>query len=167
MNPSPRQGSTLDDLLALADTELSLAARLGQLTLLLAFVTMIGVVGFLGVSEASLPSRVRMLFGAIIGIGAVGAAVALRTLTSRGALLARQRVVAGQVAVGLSALVALGAGIIGFVRGIPAAYAVAGFGALLLAGTVAVLRQENGRLAALTARRRTLAEQLNRGPIDG
>ena len=37
---------------------------------------------------------------------------------------------------------------------------IAGFGVLLLFGTVALLRQENRKFAVLTARRHALAQQL-------
>ena len=51
--------SSPKDLLALAETELSRVARLGQVTLLLAFVVMVGIIGLLGITEPSLPSRAR------------------------------------------------------------------------------------------------------------
>ena len=72
MNTSRHPQSSPDDLLALADTELSLAARLGQVMLLLAFVVMVGVIGLLGITEPSLPSRARIVFAVIIAIGVLG-----------------------------------------------------------------------------------------------
>ena len=58
------------------------------------------------------------------------------------------------------AMVVLGASIIGLVKGIPSAFGVAGFGVILLCGSIALLRQENRKFAALTARRHTLAQEL-------
>ena len=57
-------------------------------------------------------------------------------------------------------MVVLGASMIGYLRGIPAALVIAGFGVLLRFGTVALLRQENRKFAVLTARRHALAQQL-------
>lgn len=121
MNTSRHPQSSPDDLLALADTELSLASRWPSVMLL------------------------------------------LRAASNRRALLARHRVIGCRVAVALAAMVVVGASIIGFVKGIPAAFAVAGFGVILLCGTVALLRQATRQLAALIARRHALAEQLKAG----
>jgi hypothetical protein len=155
--------SSPDDLLALADTELSRASRLGQVTLLLAFVVMVGIIGLLGITEPSLPSRARVVFAVIIAIGVFGTVSALWALSNRRALLAWHRVIGCRVAVALAAMNVLGASIIGFVKGIPAAFVVAGFGVILLCGTIALLRQANRQLAALTARRHALAQQLKAG----
>lgn len=160
MNTSPHRQSSPHNLLALADAELSLAARLGQVALLHAFVVMIGVIGFLGVAEPSLPSRARIVFAVIIAIGVFGTVFALWALSTRGALLAWHRVIGCRMAVAFAAMIVLGASIIGFVKGIPAAFVVAGFGVILLCGTIALLRQENRKFAALTARRHALAQQL-------
>jgi hypothetical protein len=163
MNTLRHRQSSLDDLLALADTELSRAARLGQVALLLAFVVMIGIIGLLGITERSLPLRARIVFAVIIAIGVFGTVFALWALSNRRALLARHRVIGCRVAVAFAAMNALGASIIGFVKGIPAAFVVAGFGVILLCGTIALLRQENRKFSALTARRHALAQQLKAG----
>jgi len=155
--------SSPEDLLALAESELSRVARLGQVTLLLAFVMMVGIIGLLGVTEPSLPSRARVAFAVIIAIGAFGTVSALWTLSTRGALLARHRVIGCRVAVAFATLIVLGALGLGLVKGIPVAFAVAGFGVFLLCGTIALLRQENRKFSALTARRHALAQQLKAG----
>jgi len=152
--------SSPNDLLALAETELSRVARLGQVTLLLAFVVMVGIIGLLGITEPSLPSRARVVFAAIIAIGVFGTVSALWALSTRGAVLAWHRVLGCRVAVAFAAMIVLGASIIGFVKGIPSAFGVAGFGVILLCGTIALLRQENRKFSALTARRHALAQQL-------
>lgn len=121
MNTSRHRHSSPDDLLALADTELSLASRWPSVTLL------------------------------------------LRAASNRRALLARHRVISSRVAVAFAAMIVVGASIIGFVKGIPAAFVVAGFGVILLGGTIALLRQANRQFAALTARRHALAQQLKAG----
>ena len=133
------------------------------MTLLLAFVMMVGIIGLLGITEPSLPSRARVAFAAIIAIGVFGTVSALWTLSTRGAVLAWHRVIGCRVAVAFSAMIVLGASIIGFVKGIPSAFAVAGFGVILLCGTIALLRQENRKFSALTARRHALAQQLKVG----
>jgi hypothetical protein len=121
MNTLRHRQSSPDDLLALADTELSLASRWPSVTLL------------------------------------------LRAASNRRALLAWHRVIGCRMAVAFAAMIVLGASIIGFVKGIPAAFVVAGFGVILLCGTIALLRQANRQFAALTARRHVLAQQLKAG----
>jgi hypothetical protein len=150
-------------LLALADTELARASRLGQVALLFVFVMMSGVIGVLGVTEPSLPWRARLAFAVIGAIGVFTSVFALRALSYRRALLARHRVIGCRMAVAFAVAIVLGASIIGFVTGIPAAFGVAGFGVILLCGTIALLRQENRKFAALTARRHALAQQLRAG----
>lgn len=161
MNASRDCHSAPNDLLALADTELSRASRLGQVALLLAFVVMVGIIGFLGVTEPSLPSRARIVFAVIIAIGVLGTVSALWALSTRGVVLARHRVIGCRVAVALAATIVVGASVIGFVKGIPSAFGVAGFGVLPLCGTIALLRQENRKFSGLIARRHALAQQLD------
>ena len=163
MNTPHHRQSVPNDLLALADTELSRASRLGQVTLLLAVVMMSGVIGLLGVTEPSLPLRARIVFAVIGAIGVVSSVFAFRALSNRRALLAWQRVIACRMGVALAAMIVLGASIIGFVTGIHSAFGVAGFGVILLCGTIALLRQENAKFSALTARRHALAQQLKVG----
>jgi hypothetical protein len=155
--------SSPNDLLALAESELSRVARLGQVTLLLAFVVMVGIMGLLGITEPSLPSRARAVFAAITAIGVLGTVSALWTLSTRGVVLARHRVIGCRVAVAFAATIVLGALGLGFVKGIPLAFGVAGFGVILLGGTIALLRQENRKFSTLTARRHALAQQLKIG----
>jgi hypothetical protein len=155
--------SSPEDLLALAETELSRVSRLGQVMLLLAFVVMVGIIGLLGITEPLLPSRFRVVFAAITAMGVLGTVSALWTLRTRGVVLARHRVIGCRVAVALAATIVLGASIIGVVKGIPSAFAVAGFGVIVLGGTIALLRQENRKFSALTARRHALAQLLKAG----
>ena len=163
MTTSRHRHGVPNDLLALADTELSRASRLGQLTLLVIFVLMSGVIALLGATEPSLPPRARIVFAVIGAIGVFSSAVAFRALSARRALLARYRVMACSMAVAVAAVIVLSAWLIGLAKGIPAAFAVAGFGVILLGGTIALLRQENRKLSALTARRHALAQQLGVG----
>ena len=86
MNTSRHRPSSPDDLLALADTELSRASRLGQVALVLVSVMMCGVIGLLGVTEPSLPSRARIVFAVIGAIGVSCSVFALRALSNRRAL---------------------------------------------------------------------------------
>src|SRR5262245_26102062 len=98
-----------DYLLAMVESELSQSARLGRIALLVAAAMATVAVGLLGGTNPSLPSSARGVFVMIAALGLLSAVFGLRTLSHRGALLARQRVVAGRVAVALSAVVALGA----------------------------------------------------------
>jgi hypothetical protein len=163
MNTSPHRQSAPKYLLALADRELSRASRWGKVTLVLVSVMMCGVIGLLGVTEPSLPSGVRIVFAVIGTIGVSCSVFAFRALSNRRALLAWHGVIAGRIAVAFAAMIVLGASIIGFMKGIPSAFGVAGFGVLLLCGAIALLRQENRKFAALTARRHALAQQLKAG----
>jgi hypothetical protein len=158
----PRQ-SLPQDISALVDRELSLTARLGQLVLVLVLLVTSGTIGVLGMTQPSLPVGARVTFAAILALGVLGSAFALGTWSRRRALLARQRVVGCRVAVALSAIVAIGPAILGYRTGEPAAFAVAAFGIILLGGTIALLRQAQQQLAALTARRHALAQQLEIG----
>ena len=124
---------------------------------------MCGVIGLLGVTEPSLPLRARIVFAVIGAIGVSSSVFALRTLSYRRALLAWHRVIGCRMAVAVAAMIVLGASIIGFVKGIPSAFGVAGFGVILLCGAIALLRQENRKFSALTARRHALAQQLKAG----
>ena len=160
MSTPRHRAPTPNDLLALAETELSRASRWGQLTLLLLVVMASGVMGLLGATEPSLPPRARIVFAVIGALGVFSSAFGFRALISRRPLLAWHRVIACRIAVALAATIVLAASSIGFVKGIPSAFAVAAFGVILLGGTTALLLQENRKFAALTARRHALAEQL-------
>jgi len=149
-----------DDLLALVDTELSAGSRLVLVSLLVASAMATVAVGIKGLTTPALPLAGRIAFAMISALGVLSIVLGLRTLSRRGALLARQRVIAGRIAVASAAIVVLASSLIAWAKNIPAAYYVAGFGVFLLAGTIALLRQENRKLAALNARRHALAQQL-------
>ena len=153
--------SAPDDLLALVDTEVSAGSRLVIGSVLMAAAMATVAVGIKAVTTPSLPPTGRIAFTMIALLGVLSIVAGVRTLNTRGALLARQRVIACRIAVATAAIVMLAAWIIGWAKNIPAAYFVAGFGAFLLLATMALLRQENRKLAALIARRHALAQQLN------
>lgn len=149
-----------DDLHAMVDTELSAGSRLVLVSLLVASAMATVAVGIKGLTTPALPLAGRIAFAMISALGVLSIVLGLRTLSRRRALLARQRVIAGRIAVASAAIVVLASSLIGWAKNIPAAYYVAGFGVFLLAGTIALLRQENRKLAALNARRHALAQQL-------
>ena len=163
MNTSRHRHGSPHDLFALVDKELSLASRLGRVALVLVLLVTSGTIGLLGVTEPSLPVPARIAFAAIIAFGVSGSVLALRALSGRRALLAWHRVIGCRMAVAFAAIVVLGASIIGYVTGARAAFVVAGFGVILLCGTIALLRQAQREFAALTARRHALAQQLKVG----
>ena len=74
-------------------------SRLGYVALLLAALTMTGVVGTLWATEPSLPLRVHVAFGVMVAIGSSWVVFALWVLTHRRILLARHQIVAGRMAV--------------------------------------------------------------------
>ena len=153
--------SAPDSLLALVETELSFGSRLVIASVVAAAAMATVAVGIKAVITPALPLTGRVAFALIAALGVLAMVVGLQALNRRGSLLARQRVIAGRIAVASAAIVMVAAGIIGWAKSIPAAYFVAGFGAFLLLATMALLRQENLRLAALIARRKALAQQLN------
>ena len=150
MNP---ESMSLKKVQALADAELSLPARMGYVTLLLASAAMTAVVISLWVTEPSLPRRTQVAFGVMSLIGLSWCALAAWALRARRPLFARDRVMAGGMAVGFTGLFALAALAAVVMVGSPATYAALGTGVAMLALAVAALVQARRRFAALAGRR--------------
>lgn len=103
------QTKSLEQVRMLAGAELSLKSRLGYVSLLLVSAAMTALIVALWLTEPALPARTQWAFGAMCLIGASWMALALWVLRARRPLFARDRVVAGGMAVAFTALFTLAA----------------------------------------------------------
>ena len=155
-----RQDS-LEQVRRLAGAELSLKARLGYVALLLGSVAMTVVIVSLWLTEPSLPSRTVLAFGAMAVIGASWAAFSAWVLSRRRPLFARDRVIAGRMAVVFtSVFVAAALVATGLARN-AASLAMLGSGAVMLAFAIRVSIDARRRFSALAARRQELQARGN------
>lgn len=157
------QLQSLEQIRNLAGGELSLRARLGYVALLLAAVSMTVVIASLWITEAGLPPRTQWAFGVMMLIGVCWSALAAWALASRRPLYARDRVVAGRMAVSFTS-VFVAVSIAAVIKaGNPAALAALGAGVVMLVLAVHVLLNARRRFAALSARRQQLENMLSAG----
>ena len=140
----------------LAGGELSIKARLGYVALLLASTAMTTVIVSLWLTESHLPLRAGLAFGAMTLIGVSWAALSLWALTTRRILLARDRVIAGRMAVTFSAVFVAGAAAATWIAGSVASFGALATGTLMLGVAVRVLSGARRRFAALAERRAEL-----------
>ncbi len=154
------QNESLIDVHELVKSETSLKRRVGYVALLLAAAAMTTVVVALWLTEPSLPPRTHAAFGAMSAIGVAWIALAAWALTTRRVLFARDRVIAGRMAVTFTSVFALGALVILIASGSAAAAGAFGTGVVMVAAAVVVLRQARRRFAALDARRVELEREL-------
>jgi hypothetical protein len=146
----------------LTDTELSMPSRLGHVALLLAALTMTGVIATLWATEPALPLRAQLAFGVMVAIGSSWVIFALRVLTTRRILLARHRIVAGRMAVTFTSVFVLGALVLGYTTGRSEPYKAAAVGILMLGAAVGVLLGAHRSFSRLAERRDALARELGR-----
>jgi hypothetical protein len=151
---------TQDITMTLAETHLSFRSRAGHLALLLASAGMGIVVAALLATEPALPQRAMFAFGAMLVISLAWMAYASWVLTARRTMLANHRVVAGTIASAAAAIFTGGAALLGMASQLPAAWAAAGLGAVLLAVAVALLLRARRPYQALLARRQELEARL-------
>jgi len=155
-NMSPQMKS-LQDVRALAGAQLSLKARLGYVALLLAAAAMSTVILSLWITEPALPSRTQVAFGAMTLIGISWMGLALWALSTRRVLYARDRVIAGGMAVAFTSIFVVGAGAAVAIANNPAAYGALFTGAVMLAVALRVWAGARRRFAELSVRRAALA----------
>jgi hypothetical protein len=154
------QLQSLEQIRNLAGGELSLRARLGYVALLLVAVSMTVVIASLWITEAGLPPRTQWAFGVMTLMGLCWSAFAAWALASRRPLYARDRVIAGRMAVIFASLF-VAAAVTAVVRATgPAAVAALGAGIAMLVLAVHVLVDARRRFASLAARRRELETTL-------
>jgi hypothetical protein len=150
----------MTDLQTLAAAELSLPARLRYVALLLAALAMTIIVGALWATEPALPLRTQAAFAAMIGIGTAWVAFASWALTRRYPLFARDRVIAGRMALVFACIFAAGALAVAITTGVAPAYVAAGLGVVMGAAAAALLARAHRAVARLTARRDELQRAL-------
>ena len=147
----------------LARTELSTSRRLAHVVLALAASAMTIVVVSLLLTEPALPARTTIAFGLLAGIGAGWVAYSTWVLSARHVMLARQRVVAGRLAVAFAGTFTGGCLVLAGTTPAAAAWPAAGMGGVLLAVAVALWRRAEAAHAALLARRDALARAVAGG----
>ena len=136
----------------LAGAELSLAARLGYVALLLASTAMTAVVASLWLTEPSLPARTQWAFGGMTLIGASWVTLAIWALGARRPLFARDRLIAARMAVAFTAAFT-GVGLVaGLITGHAAPIAMLTSGVIMLLLALRAWSSARRRVAELQAR---------------
>jgi hypothetical protein len=153
---------SLESVRALARNELSFKARVGYVALVLAATIMIVVILSLWLTEPTLPVRTQVAFGLMTIIGASWVALASWALGARRLLFARDRVIAGRMAVAFTSLFVVGTGFAVVLGGGAAAFGALGAGLLMLGAAYRALSSARHRFAALAARRAELEQALSR-----
>ncbi len=154
------QNESLMSIHELVKGETSMKRRIGYVALLLASAAMTTVIVALWATEPALPLRTHVAFGAMSAIGLSWVALAGWALTTRRVLFARDRVIAGRMAVTFASVFALGALAILVATGSPAAAGALATGVVMVLVAVVVLRQARRRFTALIARRAELEREL-------
>ena len=157
MNPEAR---SMKKIQAMAGGELSLKARLGYVSLLLVSAAVTTVVVSLWVTESTLPVRTQFAFAVMSAIGASWMTLAGWALRARRPLFARDRVIAGGMAVTFSTLFLVGCLAAVLIMGGAASYGALGTGVVMLIAALVALASARRRFAALDLRRRELAAQI-------
>lgn len=153
MNP---QMQSLEQIRNFAGGELSLRARLGYVALLLVAVSMTVVIASLWITEAALPPRTQWAFGVMTLIGVCWSSLAAWALGSRRPLYARDRVIAGRMAVTFTSVFVAACVAAVNLAANPAALAALGAGVVMLVLAVGMLAEARRKFAALAERRRKL-----------
>jgi hypothetical protein len=150
------QMKSMEQIRQRSGSELSLGVRLGYVLLLLVSLGMTTVIVSLWATEAALPLRAQLAFGAMSLIGATWAGFSVWALRARRPLFARDRVVAGRLAVTFSTLFLAGAIAAAVVANNAAAYGVLASGTLMWVVALQVLNRARRRFQELLARRAAL-----------
>lgn len=162
-SPRAMPAASVATLQRLTDAELSMPSRLGYVALLLAALTMTGVIATLWATEPVLPLRAQLAFGLMVVIGSSWVAFALWVLRRRRILFARHSIVAGRMAVTFTSVFVLGALLLGFTSGRSEPYKAAAVGLLMLGAAIGVLVRAHRTFAQLSERRAVLERELGRG----
>lgn len=152
---TPQQDS-LHKIRQLSRGELSLQARMGYVALLLVSTAMTVIVVSLWSTEPLLPVRTQAAFGAMSVIGIAWMVLSLWALSSRRVLYARDRVIAGGMAVVFTAMFVAGALAAVVIANNPAAYGAAAIGVLMLSLALRAWTSARRRFAQLSAQRDAL-----------
>ena len=157
---------TAREMQEMAADRMSMGSRLRYVALLLVAAAGAAVAGSLWLTEPALPARTQIAFALLLAINLSWVAFATWVLTRRRVLLARHAVVSARMAVGFSALFAVGAWAIGHWGG-PSMYAASACGLVMLAVAIALLVRADRRFAQLVERRREIERALDGGRTAG
>ena len=157
--PDPTRVAGLE---RLARTELSLRARLGHVLLGLVAAAMTIVVVSLWLTEPALPPRTTTAFAMLSVIGVGWVVYSAWVLTAKRVMLARQRVVAGRLAVAFTATFTAGCVLLGLTTAPNAAWPALAMSLVLLAVALALWRRAETAHARLLATRERLEWELTR-----
>lgn len=147
----------------IAEAELSLRSRIAHGMLLAAALAMTVIVSALWLTEPDLPLRTRSALAVLAVIGAAWTGYAAWVLTERRVLFARQRVVAGWLALLFTSVFTTGALAVGITANSPAGFAAGVLGLGMVAVSALLLARARRRLAVLLDRRRALETALAEG----
>ena len=150
------QMKSMQDIRELAGAELSLKARVGYVVLLLVSAAMTAIIASLWLTEPALPLRTHLAFGAMCVIGASWSVLSLWALRARRPLFARDRVIAGGMAVAFTSVFVIGGFAAAVIAGNAASYAVLTTGAVMLVIAMKLFADARRRFAELLARRQQL-----------
>jgi hypothetical protein len=145
---------------SLARDELSARSRLGYVTILLAAAAMTCIVVLLLFTERGVPGRAQFAFVAMAAIGLSWVGLATWVLTTKRVLAARDRVIAGWMAVSFTFLYFAFAVFAALISGRWSSVAGVAIAAAMVWFAVRVLRKAQRRRSELLARRAELEQQL-------
>ena len=149
----------VNDLRRITALELSPAARMRYVGLLLAASAMTVIVTALLTTEPSLPLRTSIAFAVLALMGLSWTGFAAWVLTYTRIPLGRQRIVAGRMAVAFSVVFCIGALAVGYATSSRAALAAAAMGAAMIVIAALVLMRARRRFEQLSRRRAELERQ--------
>jgi hypothetical protein len=152
--------SVIVNLERLARTELSLGARLAHVLLTLVASTMTIVIASVWLTEPALPARTSGAFALLTAIGLGWVIYGLWVLNVRRVMLARQRVIAGRLAVAFTGTFTAGSLLLALTTGLPGAWPASAMGLALFAIALTLWRRAEANCAMLRARRDTLEQEL-------
>ncbi len=154
---------SLESIRGMARSQLSVKTRLGYVALLLAATGMSVVIVSLWLTEPMLPARTQLAFALMTAIGLSWVVLAIWVLSARRPLFARDRVIAGRMAVGFTGLFTLGAGVAAALSGAAAAFGALATGVVMVGFAVGAWRAAHRRFVELAARRALLEKLLQQG----
>ena len=147
------QMKSLHDIRERAGAVLSLKVRVGYVALLLVSVAMTVIIASLWLTESALPPHTHLAFGAMCVIGASWSLLSLWALRARRPLFARDRLIAGRLAVTFTSVFAAAGVAAVTISGSAASYVVLTTGVVMLVVAIRVLVTAARLHAQLQARR--------------
>lgn len=152
----PGHSDAIDTARRIAAAELSPRSRVAHGVLLAVALAMTMIVAALWLTEPVLPLRARIALAVLTAIGATWTGYATWVLTRRRILFARQRVLAGWLALVFTTIFTAGAFTTGIASGAPAGFAAGILGLGLVTVSAVLLAQARRRLSTLQDRKRAL-----------